>query len=83
MVIDSISIVVQGRPDIVIPLSTAAEIDAAKTRPFQFKEGEDYFARFRFRVRREIVTGLKFSQWVYKMKLPGESCCVSLWCWPC
>ena len=33
--------------------------------------GLEYFARFRFRVRKEIVNNLKFIQWVYKLKLPG------------
>jgi hypothetical protein len=34
--------------------------------------GEDYRVRIRFRVSHEIVSGLKFGLWVYKMKLRGE-----------
>jgi Rho GDP-dissociation inhibitor len=71
VIIDSISIVVKDRPDIVIPLTTPADVAAMKGRILKFKEGVEYSARFRFRVRRQIVTGLKFLQVVYKLKLPG------------
>ena len=38
---------------------------------FVYIAGEDYRIRIRFRVNHEIVTGLKFAQWVYKLKLRG------------
>ena len=40
VIIDSIAICVKDRPDIIIPLTTPADIEAMKSRTLVFKEGE-------------------------------------------
>ncbi len=73
VVVVSIAILVDGRADMVYPLGTPEDVARLATTPIVFKEGEDYRIRITFRVNHEIVSGLKFAQWVYKMKLRGAA----------
>lgn len=88
VVVESFSIVVDGRDPIVLKLSTEEEQKSAADRRLVFKEGQTYRTRVQFRVQHDVVLGLKFTNSVYKMKMRGAgfcSClgprCLSSCCW--
>lgn len=62
VLIDSISLHVAGRPDITVPLKDAAAIKQLKETPFVVKEGVIYSLTIRWRVQREVVSGLRYLQ---------------------
>lgn len=50
----------------------AGNLDALKKEPFRIKEGVSYKIRIDFYVQREIVTGLKYAQKIYRHGLQVE-----------
>ncbi len=66
VVITQLKIIIEGRPDIVYALDTPASIKALKDKPFTLKEGCKYKIEVSFRVQHEIVSGLCFTNSVYK-----------------
>uniref|UniRef100_A0A5B7B582 Rho GDP-dissociation inhibitor 1-like n=1 Tax=Davidia involucrata TaxID=16924 RepID=A0A5B7B582_DAVIN len=60
----SLSILSPGRPDIVFPSSFAS--NNTKASLFTLKEGSQYRLKFRFTVSTNIVSGLKYTNTVWK-----------------
>jgi len=58
-------ICVEGRPDIVVPLGTPADVAAAERARIVVKEGAVYVTRIVFSVHKDVVLGLKFHNAVY------------------
>ncbi|KAI2808260.1 hypothetical protein RDWZM_005587 [Blomia tropicalis] len=60
VIVKSLALVVDGRPDMTIDLSK--DLDNVKKQVVTIKDGIQYRIRINFFVQREIVTGLKFVQ---------------------
>lgn len=73
VIVKSLSLVVEDRPDAVLDL-TQDDLSKLKDTPFVMKEGTQYRIRISFYVQRDIVTGLKYVQKVYRkgIKVPGD-----------
>lgn len=61
-VIKSLSLITQGRPDVVIDLSTPGAVDTLKNKPFTIKEGAKFHIKVQFQVNHEVLSGLKYLQ---------------------
>lgn len=61
-VIKSLSLIVQGRPDVVIDLSTPGAVENLKNKPFTIKEGAKFHIKVVFQVNHEVLSGLKYLQ---------------------
>ena len=48
------------------------DVDDLKKKPFSIKEGIPYRIRIDFYVQREIVTGLRYVQKIYRLGVPVE-----------
>lgn len=73
VVIHELRVCVEGRPDLVLPLATPAEVKATAAARLRVKEGATYTLRVTFSVHREIVLGLRFSNRVFRMGVPVDS----------
>ena len=71
--ITSLSIVSPGRPDMVLPLVLPAEPKSSKEPWFTLKECSAYRLKFTFAVAGNIVSGLRYTNTVWKTGLKGES----------
>ena len=65
VVVHEMRICVEGRPDIVVPLGTPADVAAAERARIVVKEGAVYVTRIVFSVHKNVVLGLKFHNAVY------------------
>lgn len=61
VLIESISLQVEDRPDVTVDLSRPGSIDRLAAEPFVVKEGV-YAMVLRFRVQRQVVSGLRYLQ---------------------
>lgn len=64
VIVLGLALVVHGRPDVVLDLT--GDLTNLKKQVFTIKEGIQYRIRVDFIVQREIVTGLKYIQKVYR-----------------
>lgn len=62
VLIESISLQVEGRPDVTVQLSAPGSIEKLSSEPFVIKEGVRYAMVLQFRVQREVVSGLRYLQ---------------------
>ncbi|QIW98940.1 hypothetical protein AMS68_004458 [Peltaster fructicola] len=62
VVLLSLGLEIEGRPDIIIDLTTPGALEALKTQPFIIKEGATFRMKVRFRVQKQILSGLKYVQ---------------------
>lgn len=53
----------------------AGDLNQFKKTPFKIKEGIQYKIRIDFHVQREIVTGLKYVQKIYRAGVQVEKVC--------
>ncbi|CAH3013658.1 unnamed protein product [Porites evermanni] len=60
VVVEKMSVIIEGRPDIALDLT--GDLTKLKDSPFIIKEGVSYRLKITFRVKREIVAGLKYHQ---------------------
>lgn len=60
--IKSLALVVPGRNDVVIDLSSPGAVDTLKDKPFTIKEGSAFHIRASFQVNHEVTSGLKYLQ---------------------
>ncbi|KAI8828305.1 immunoglobulin E-set [Chytridium lagenaria] len=60
VVVLSLALEVAGRPDVVIKLETAQDIESLKNQQLTIKEGVEYRLKVRFRVNHDVVSGLKY-----------------------
>lgn len=65
----SLSILSPGRPDIVLPLPVEPN---SKGVWFTLKEGSHYRLKFTFSVSNNIVSGLRYTNTVWKTGIKGE-----------
>ena len=63
----SLGLEVEGRPDIVIDLTQKGALDTLNKKPFTIKEGATFRMKARFRVQHEILSGMKYVQVVSRM----------------
>ncbi|KAL7660966.1 rho GDP dissociation inhibitor [Aspergillus niger] len=61
-IIKSLALEVQGRPDVVIDLSTPHALETLKDKPFTIKEGATFHIKVVFQVHHEVLSGLKYLQ---------------------
>ncbi|RKP10871.1 immunoglobulin E-set [Thamnocephalis sphaerospora] len=62
VVVLQLAMEVEGRPDIVLDLSSPDSIEHVKKSTFVIKEGVSYRLKIKFRIQHEIVSGLKYIQ---------------------
>jgi len=63
VLVRSLSLLVAGRPDVTIDLAQLSDLQG---QSISIKEGSEYRMRVNFQVQREIVSGLKYVQKVYR-----------------
>ncbi|KAF3311364.1 hypothetical protein TWF173_008501 [Orbilia oligospora] len=61
VVIEKLSLKVEGRPDIEVDF-TKTELSALKSTPFVVKEKAEYRIYIQFRVQHDVISGLKYVQ---------------------
>ncbi|CAG7919081.1 unnamed protein product [Penicillium olsonii] len=61
-IIKSLALQVDGRPDVVIDLSSPGSVDELKNKPFKIKEGSKFHIKAAFQVHHEVLSGLKYLQ---------------------
>ncbi|KAG0169051.1 hypothetical protein DFQ28_007723 [Apophysomyces sp. BC1034] len=62
VIVEHIALQVEGRPDVVVDLSSENALKQAKNTPFTIKEGVEYRIKVKFRIQHDIVAGLKYLQ---------------------
>ncbi|KAK4617457.1 Rho GDP-dissociation inhibitor [Fulvia fulva] len=62
VIILSLGLEVEGRPDIIIELDKPGSVEDLKNHPFTIKEGATFRMKARFRVNHQILSGLKYVQ---------------------
>lgn len=79
----SLALEIEGRPDIVIDMTLPGAVESLSSKPFIIKEGATFRMKVRFRVQKQILSGLKYVQSVKRglirqklqeMIVSGESC---------
>jgi Rho GDP-dissociation inhibitor len=70
VIVKKLSLVVEGRDDMVLDLSD--DLTDLKKQTFTIKEGIKYKIRIDFFVQREIVHGLKYIQKTYRVGVPVD-----------
>eukprot|EP00158_Paraphelidium_tribonemae_P000941 Partr_v1_DN23736_c0_g3_i1_m53097 putative Rho GDP dissociation inhibitor (GDI) len=60
VVVLSLAMEVEGRPDVTLDLSTPEGLEVTKTSPITIKEGVDYRMKVKFRVQHDVISGLKY-----------------------
>ena len=63
----SLGLEVEGRPDIIIDLTQTGALESLNKKPFTIKEGATFRMKARFRVQHEILSGMKYVQVVSRM----------------
>ncbi|KAL2343480.1 hypothetical protein Fmac_004765 [Flemingia macrophylla] len=66
----SLTIICQGRPDLILPIPFTSD---AKKSIFTLKEGSQYRLKFSFTVSNNIVSGLKYTNVVWKTRVRVDS----------
>ncbi|KAI9787183.1 MAG: hypothetical protein M1839_003418 [Geoglossum umbratile] len=61
-IILSLGLEVEGRPDIIIDLTSPGAVEALKKKPFTIKEGATFRMKATFKVQHEVLSGLKYIQ---------------------
>jgi Rho GDP-dissociation inhibitor len=61
-IIKSLALQVEGRPDVIIDLSTPGSAEKLKDSPFRIKEGSKFHIKATFQVHHEVLSGLKYLQ---------------------
>ncbi|MBA0684861.1 hypothetical protein Goari_026412 [Gossypium aridum] len=74
--IERLSIVCRGRPDIVLPIPFVSN---PKSSLFILKEGSRYRLKFSFTVSHNVVSGLNYTNTVWKTGVRGEYHILSCW----
>ncbi|KAL0635831.1 rho GDP dissociation inhibitor [Maublancomyces gigas] len=69
VVVLQLSLLVEGRPDVIIDLNTSGAVESLKKNPFIIKEGSSYHMRVKFRVQHEVISGLRYLQLVKRKGL--------------
>ncbi|KAI9679337.1 MAG: hypothetical protein M1817_005357 [Caeruleum heppii] len=62
VIILALTLEVEGRPDIVVDVTTESSLQQLKNKPFTIKEGAKYRMKAKFKVQHEVLSGLKYVQ---------------------
>jgi Rho GDP-dissociation inhibitor len=73
VVILSLGLEVEGRPDIILDLQKSSALEDLKNHPFTIKEGATFRMKARFRVQHQILSGMKYVQVVSRAGLKNKS----------
>ncbi|KAI3630305.1 hypothetical protein MIR68_011740 [Amoeboaphelidium protococcarum] len=60
VVVQALAMETEGRPDVVLDLSTPDAIEKSKSQPIIIKEGIEYRIKVKFRVQNDVISGLKY-----------------------
>jgi Rho GDP-dissociation inhibitor len=63
-IILSLGLEVDGRPDIIIDLTTSGAVEALRKKPFTIREGATFRMKATFKVQHEVLSGLRYIQLV-------------------
>lgn len=72
VIILSLGLEVEGRPDIVIDLTKPGSLEDLNKHPFTIKEGATFRMKARFRVQHQILSGMKYVQVVGRMGVKSK-----------
>ncbi|KAF1816815.1 E set domain-containing protein [Eremomyces bilateralis CBS 781.70] len=72
VIIFSLGLEVEGRPDIIINLTEPKALENLKNKPFVIKEGATFRMKVRFKVQHQILSGLKYVQVVKKVGVSNK-----------
>ncbi|KAI9297226.1 E set domain-containing protein, partial [Neoconidiobolus thromboides FSU 785] len=72
VVVLQLAMEVEGRPDVLMDLSSPASIQRVKETPITIKEGIDYRMKIKFKVQHEVISGLRYIQVVKKLGIPVD-----------
>ncbi|KAF1990770.1 E set domain-containing protein [Aulographum hederae CBS 113979] len=67
VIILSLALETEGRPDILIDLSQPGAVESLKDKPFTIKEGATFRMKATFRVQHQILSGMKYLQVVKRL----------------
>jgi len=73
VIITSLGLEVEGRPDMIIDLSQPNAVDTLKKKPFTIKEGVEFRMKATFRVQHQILSGLKYVQVIKRGPISSKS----------
>lgn len=73
VIITSLGLEVEGRPDIIIDLTKPNAVDNLKNQPFTIKEGSAFRMKATFKVQHQILSGLKYLQVVKRMGISNKT----------
>jgi len=72
VIISSLGLEVEGRPDIVIDLKEPGALDKLKDKPFTIKEGATFRMKAIFKVQHQVLSGLKYVQVAKRLALSDK-----------
>lgn len=72
VIILSLALEVQGRPDFVIDLTKPSALETLDKQPFTIKEGCQFRMKARFKVQHQILSGMKYVQVVSRMGMKNK-----------
>lgn len=72
VIILSLALEVQGRPDFVIDLTKPNALETLDKNPFTIKEGATFRMKARFKVQHQILSGMKYVQVVSRMGIKNK-----------
>jgi Rho GDP-dissociation inhibitor len=72
VIITSLGLEVEGRPDIIIDLRTPNALETLKSKPFSIKEGALFRMKATFKVQHQILSGMKYIQVVKRGPLSNK-----------
>ncbi|TKA58707.1 hypothetical protein B0A49_08277 [Cryomyces minteri] len=72
VIIMSLGLEVEGRPDIIIDLKSAGALEGLKKKPFTIKEGAQFRMKAQFKVQHQILSGLKYVQVVKRAGISNK-----------
>ncbi|KXL43581.1 hypothetical protein M433DRAFT_98546, partial [Acidomyces richmondensis BFW] len=72
VIILSLGLEVDGRPDIIIDLTKPGALEDLNKHPFTIKEGARFRMKARFKVQHQILSGMKYVQVVSRMGVKNK-----------
>jgi hypothetical protein len=68
-IIQSLTLEVKGRSNIVIDLTAPGSLEKLKSKPFTIKEGAEFNMKAVFKVQHDVLSGLKYVQSVKRNRI--------------
>lgn len=72
VIIMSLGLEIEGRPDVIIDLTQPGSLESLKNKPFTIKEGVQFRMKVRFKVQHQILSGLKYVQVAKRMGVSNK-----------